>query len=85
YLIKENIINDNLKVNYYMNEEKRRLSTILSFLEAHCRSYFHIQEIGYKYSKMNNIGDLDEWKKRRYVEDLIWFQEVNEICEEYGV
>ncbi|CAG8734575.1 10130_t:CDS:2, partial [Dentiscutata heterogama] len=51
---------------------------------SHIRSYFYIQEIGYKYSKMNDTQDLDKWRKESYENDfMVWFQEVNEICEEY--
>ena len=84
YLIKERIISSSLK--NYDNIKNKRLQNILSFLEAHVRSYFYIFNEGNKYALMNNTQDLNMWRAKSYEKDFeIWFEETNNECKKFEV
>ncbi|CAG8683661.1 1277_t:CDS:1 [Scutellospora calospora] len=84
YLIKEQIISNSLK--NYENIKNKRLQNILSFLEAHIRSYFYIFNKGYKYALMNNTQDLNTWRVNGYQKDFeFWFNIINNECKKFEI
>lgn len=81
YLIENQIISRSLK--NYENIKNKRIQNILSFLEAHINSYFHIFNKGYKYAIMNKTVDLHIWRAKSYENDFKeWFNIVNDECED---
>ena len=84
YLIRNNIVNSSLRNYDYI--KNRRLQNILSFLEAHIRSYFYTYNEGFKYGILNDTMDLLEWRRKSYETDCVeWFKNINYDCEKYGI
>ncbi|CAG8729597.1 2742_t:CDS:2 [Gigaspora margarita] len=64
----------------------KRLEELLGFINAHVKSYFNMFHTGETYYIEKDCIDLRDHRARYYENDFnIWFKEINNICEEFGI